>query len=291
MIKRELSYYSSRIKKEIGRGEGSVVFLLKDGRILKLFDISNLLLFKKMGYDLEKTILSSEKYQIPVEIKKPVEAIYQSGIFCGYIMKAARGISFNERDEKLTIEQRRNLHDYAILHNNLEKVIKKSDEFVFPDLLTCDNIFVDRNLNIELIDFDGMQVGDNKTMVISTSLGNTGALLKNPKYCDRENFLFKKELDIKSLIHLYFLDTFNVDLSKVGVMNPMTNTRVTLEDIFISINLHDYDLMDKVWKVFQKNKQNEYLGEDVFRIAEDCKMSVMKNPFVPNTYVKKLVRK
>ena len=137
-----------------------------------------------------------------------------------------------------------------------------------------------------MIDYDGLQVGNYITPIMSTSLGNQEQYFC-PKYC--VNKLFTPELDKKSLITLYFLNTFHVNLSKVGLINPFSGDKVTLDFIFDLINLDDYDIQNKVWKCFQLNKENEFLGDDVYSVFENYKMEAI--PFRDGTYVKKLVRK
>lgn len=291
MIKRELKYYLDKIDRVLSKGDYSVIALLDDGRILKVFDINYLLFLKQIDYNIEKQLVNAMSYDIPTSIKKPLEFVYESGLFCGYIMERAKGISFNERNDLLSINDRLNLSDYAVLHNNLEKVIRESKKLVFPDLLTCDNIFVDKDKNIELIDFDGIQVGNNKVLGVSSSLRDLNRVQDMSKYWDKQKMLFTKELDVKSLIHLYFLDVFNMDLSRVGVVNPIDGKRIMLDDFFRYINLDDYDIMHKVWKVFEGNQKNEYLGDDVFRLAEDYNVIIDKNYHKGNIYLKKLVRK
>lgn len=102
---------------------------------------------------------------------------------------------------------------------------------------------------------------------------------------------FKKELDIKSLIHLYFLTTFHMDLTKVGQFYPGTNNRVTLDDFFNCIHLDDWDIMDKVYKVMYGNSSNEYLGDDVFRIADTYRMHAYPVPNMPDRCIKVLEKK
>lgn len=291
MKKRDINYYNGKIEKRLHVGQISEVYLLKDGRILKIFNSGITTLFKHMGYDIEKKILDSTQYQIDPKIKKPTEILYVNGIFCGYITEKAKGISFNERENELSLKDKVNLDMYATIHSNLERIIKNSEELIFPDLLTCDNIFIDKFLNIELIDFDGIQVGNNPVLGMSTSLGKEEKLLSSKKYYDEKTKLFTKQLDIKSLIHLYFLDVFNVDLNKVGMTIPNTNQVITLDDLFNLIELKDYDIMNKVWKLFQENHQNEYLDKDLFEIAENYKMIATPNPLCKGIYLKKLTRK
>ena len=291
--KRDINSYSNKIKMQLNRGQVSRVYLLKDGRILKQFNEGIVSFFKSRGYDIEGILNLSFQYELNPRIKRPQEMVYKNGQFCGYVMERAKGITFNQYDDKMTLKERADLYKYATLHNNLEKVVKDSKDIVIPDLLTCDNIFVDKNLDIELIDIDGFQIGNKATGTISSSLGELSELISSKKYFNQNTRLFTKELDIKSLIHLYFLDTINVDLNKVGEIEPNSRQAVTLDDLFDVINLDDYDMMDKVWKVFQENKQNEYLGDLVFDIAENYTMDVREfiSPMRQKMYLKRLRRR
>lgn len=291
MKKTNIDYYIDKFAKIINSGDLSQIILLKDGRVLKIYKDRVIPLLKSMGYDIEKILLESEKHEINSSIKKPLELIYQNNNFCGYIMDRAKGVSFNERNDKLPKRDINNLYKYARLHNNIEKIIKDSSDIVFPDLLTCDNIFVDKDLNIELIDFDGFQLGNIKTIGMSTSLGSEQNIMSFNKYYNKDLGIFTKELDIKSLIHLYFLDVFNIDLNKVGLRNPYTGKIVTIDSLFEHLNLTNYDLMHKVWKIFEENEKNEYLGDVVFDIAEQYNMTSIKMSLPGNIYLKKLTRK
>lgn len=291
MIKSDVRKYSGKLKKKLHTGQISEIYLLSDGRIFKFFNPNLIEFFKKINCDIEKKVVDSFGLKINSKIKRPLEVIYLDGKFCGYIMDRARGISFNEFDSRASLNDRGNLERYALIHSNLEQIVKGESKIVFPDLLTCDNIYIDENLGIELIDYDGFQVGNNPTVAISTSLGDQDKLMTMPKYYNPKTRLFTKELDIKSLVHLYFLDVFNIDLNKVGQVSPFTGEKVTFDEIFELINLDDYDVMNKVWKVFQDGYKNEYLGEDVFDIANTYKMEVRENPLCKGAYVKKLRRK
>lgn len=272
------------------QGETAQIISLQNGKILKIFDPVCLSLLKMTTANLEQKILASEKISLPKEFIKPEIAVYDGINFIGYTMKKAQGIDYNTMDENLTIEERKDLQQYANIYAKLEKIIKSTPDVVYPDICTCDNIYVHDN-NIQLIDYDGFQVKDKSTMTISTTLGTLAQYLTSKKYHSGQ--LFTKELDKKSLIMLYFISTFNVDLNKVGMINPYTNQPITLDDVFKLINLDDYDIMNKVWKLFQENKENEYLEEDVFRIAQDYEMEVIDLPQLrgTNMYIKKLVRK
>lgn len=275
--------------KLISQTESSTVVKLNNGSVLKIYRELYIDFQKFLGINLEEKILAATPIIGSPEILVPKFAIYnEDNKFCGYIMPKANGIDYNTRDEGLTMRQRVNLQKYAEIHFKLESILKRNTDIVFPDLCTCDNIFVDSRDNIQLIDYDGLQIGKHRTLSVSTSLGELKDILTNPKYHTKDGY-FTKELDKKSLIILYFLSAFNIDLNKVGMLHPITRKPVKLEEIFKCLNLDDYDFCQKVWKIFQDNQTNEYLGDDVFRIADKYDMEIYSGK--GNAYVKKLKKK
>ena len=40
----------------------------------------------------------------------------------------------------------------------------------------------------------------------------------------------------------------------------------------MAIGLDDHSVVDKVWKIYCNDQENEYLGEDVFRLADRYKL-------------------
>ena len=82
-----------------------------------------------------------------------------------------------------------------------------------------------------------------------------------------------------------------MDLTKVGQFYPGTNNRVTLDDFFNCIHLDDWDIMDKVYKAMHGRGSLEYLGNDVFHIADTYRMQAYPVPNMPNQYLKVLEKK
>lgn len=264
------------------------LYHMKDGQILKVFSPTYLDILSSIHIDMEKKILDADKGSTVSEIIQPSAAFYSSDNkrFIGYSLPPAKGVDFNQYTGSLSHQDQTDLYRYALIHSKIEDPVKKSSNIVFPDLCTCDNIFVDDNQNIQFIDYDGLQVDEHKTIAVSTSLGDPRQYLGS-KYV--KDFAFTKELDKKSLTILYFLDTFHADLNKVGCVEPTTGKRVTLDDFFQCIQLDDWDVMEKVWKLFQNNKENEYLGEDVFRIADNYQLHTI--PVTNKDYIKVLTKK
>lgn len=279
----------SQIKKQVSGGFINV-YMLKNGNYIKFFDPILLLSYKQIGIDIEQKINDAKIIPNVPEIIIPEASIYDSNNqFVGYLTKSAKGINYNEYDKRLTTKDRTNLLKYAKIHNRIENILRRGNTsgIVFPDILSCDNIFIN-NDKIQLIDYDGMQVGKHNTAQMSTSLGRQEQY-EISKYSIR-NGVFTPNLDKKSSILLFYLTAFNIDLNKVGEITPYGG-RITLDDIFNIIGLNDADLMHKTWlAVENKDRDNEYLGDTIFNIADKYDIKIIGEP-VPGHYMKKLVRK
>lgn len=277
-----------KIKKIMNGSNKSIIYLLKDESILKLYNTKLLSILKKLGIDHEKKILDTKELTNVPEIMTPKKAVYDGNIFIGYTMSKALGQDYNTYDDNLSLKDRENLLHYIKRHLLLEDIVKRSNKenIVFPDLCTCDNIFINGD-RISLIDYDGLQVKEHRVDTISTSLGEPSQYYKNRKYMTEDN-LFTSELDKKSLIILFFLTTFNINLNKVGT-KTMGQT-ITLDDVFYFIGLEDYDIMNKVWKIFNNEVSNEFLGDDLYRLYDNYQLKVL-NQVANNQYIKKLIKK
>lgn len=47
------------------------------------------------------------------------------------------------------------------------------------------------------------------------------------------------------------------------------STTQAIETLFHEMGLEDVDFQHKIWKMYQPNEDNDYIGEDVRRIAEN----------------------
>ena len=275
----KIDFKRLNIETVLGDNDFNSVFLLSDGSVLKLFKHDILI----QSLRLEQKILTSKPiFNVP-EIVVPNRAVYLSDKFVGYTMDRVDGIDYNTRDNRYSLSDRADLNMYATIYSKLEDVVKRANKegMIFPDLCTCDNIFIDKNGNYKLIDYDGIQIGNFITPFLSTSLGDD-LQYEIPKY-SKKTHLFTSELDKKSLIILYFLSTFNVNLETINI-----NKNITLDYIFNCINLKDDDIKHKVWKCYQPNLANEFLGDSVFKLAEEKDMLI--KPCGP-AYIKRLVKK
>lgn len=275
--------------KYLKSGTMSAIFRNSEGEILKQFHPFLLRALNESGIDLESRINHATPIPGVPEILIPTAAAYfPNGDFCGYKMEEATGYDYNQINEFVTDEDQNNLYRYAKIHFNIGNCVEKASNVVFPDLCTCDNIFVDSSLNVQFIDYDGLQIDGQPTASYSTSLGKREQYFV-PKYSEDNHYT--KELDKKSLIVLYFLDVFHINLGRVGTIDPSSGKAVTLDDIFWTIGLEDYDVMNKVWKIFHNNRTNEYLEEDVFRIADDYRLVTCQLQDHKKSSFKRLIKK
>ena len=248
----------------------SRVMELEDGRILKVFDLKFIEICKKINCNIENKIKLSEKMTFTEEIILPDIIVYKNGLFFGYTTPRAKGINFVKHGDNMTISERSDLKLYAKEQQKIENILKNNKNVVFSDICTCDNIFVDENSNFSLIDFDGMQIGREGTTEASTALGD----ISNKKYRINEN-LFNKNLDKRSSIILYFLSAFNLDLTKVGLINPLNGKKMTIFDYFELLHLDDAQMYDAVSRVFSDYSE-DFLDDLPFIIAEKYNMKLIQ---------------
>lgn len=266
------------------RLEDTTIIKLPNGELLKILDKRLLKVIADSGYDLDVRLDEADKFSGFKNFSIPTRKLTQNGKAKAYVMPCFPGVDFTDYYVDIF-----NLLSYAKLHSQIEGNIKEGNELglVFPDLCTTENIIISKDGKVFFIDYDGIQIGSMPAVGFSTSLGTPKQVL-TPKYYDEKTDLFTKELDIKSAIFLYFLDTFSVNLATVGTINPTNGKIVTLDFVFQTINLEDPDIQHKVWLLFQEDKPNEFLGESIYNLAE--KYALVPD-FSTDGMLKKLVRK
>lgn len=278
-----------KVVKIISDSHFSMVYLLKDGRYFKMFNPNFINLLKLNNCDIEKKILEAKIIDKVPEIIIPDSIVYGNNYFLGYTMPSALGIDSNEYDRQKSLAERMNLYKYAEEHFELEKVIKRAnkEEIVFPDLLTCDNIFIN-NGKYQFIDYDGIQIGNNRVLEISTSLGDDRQY-RSLKYMNK-NQLYTINLDKKSLILLYYLTVFNIDLNHIGKTFNSDGNIITLDEILNLIGMDDYDFAQATYlAIYDKINDNVYLDDLVYRIADKYELRILD--ITPNGDIKRLIKK
>ena len=253
------------------------LYRLSDGSILKLFNAVYLDSYKRQNIDLKEKMLQVETIHHP-RIIVPDKMCCMDDDVVGYIRRDVSGRSFTEFFSSESDNDKVNLYRYALIHHNLESVVEECSDIVFPCLCDETGIYLEQDFKPYFVNFEELQHGTFRAGRVSKKLG-----LRTDSNDSRylSDGLFTKNLDKMSSIYLYFLNTFNVDLSKID--------STSVGEVFNRLGLKDDDICHKVWSLFDKDYDNDFLGDDVFRIAEEYDMRVVFN--TRTTCVKRLVKK
>ena len=253
------------------------LYRLSDGSILKLFNAVYLDSYKRQNIDLKEKMLQVENIHHP-RIIVPDRMCCMDDDVVGYIRRDVSGRSFTEFFSNESDNDKVNLYRYALIHHNLESVVEECNDIVFPCLCDETGIYLEQDFKPYFVNFEELQHGTFRAGRVSKKLG-----LRTDSNDSRylSDGLFTKNLDKMSSIYLYFLNTFNVDLSKID--------STSVGEVFNRLGLKDDDICHKVWSLFDKDYDNDFLGDDVFRIAEEYEMRVVFN--TRTTCVKRLVKK
>lgn len=253
------------------------LYRLSDGSILKLFNAVYLDSYKRQNIDLKEKMLQVETIHHP-RIIVPDRMCCMDDDVVGYIRRDVSGRSFTEFFSNESDNDKINLYRYALIHHNLESVVEECSDIVFPCLCDETGIYLEQDFKPYFVNFEELQHGTFRAGRVSKNLG-----LRTDSNDSRylSDGLFTKNLDKMSSIYLYFLNTFNVDLSKFD--------STSVGEVFNGLGLKNDDICHKVWSLFDKDYDNDFLGDDVFRIAEEYDMRVVFN--TRTTCVKRLVKK
>ena len=269
--------------KILKRCQDTTIIQLSNGELLKILDDELLESLSNTGFGLGERLNEVPNLSKSFNFALPTRKLESNGIVNSYTMPYIPGVDFTDYYENIF-----DLMSYANIHSQIENNIKDGNKLgiVFPDLCTTENIRITDEGKVVFIDYDGLQIKEMPAVGLSTFLGKIEELLNN-KYYDFETGLFKKEIDIRSAIFLYFVDVFGINLGSVNRINLETGRVITLDEIFSIINLQDLDIQQKVWKLYQPSIPNEFLGDDLYKLAEKYKLV---EPF-PNAPMKKLVKR
>lgn len=245
-------------------GESSV-YRLRDGSYLKVFNPAFIRLNEtSKGNALELKILESEKLKLPFQMKKPTGAFYdEEGMFRAYTTKGFDGVDLSRYFHELSFFEQMLPENYSRRYGYLEKIIDEANKegVVFPDLCSEGNVLFNPRGLLGLVDYDGLQVGDDKSIVYLSSALGDAAQYENSKY--KKNGLYTSQLDKKSLIIHYFANAFDLNLSDVGEKDPITGSIITVDQKLDSINMKDDEVRDIVRTAFSSEGYNGSIVEAV----------------------------
>lgn len=191
----------------------SKVFLLDEKEVVKVYNSSYLKGINRR-ITLERKIQASSTIKLK-ELVLPKKIVLINGNFAGYTMEYIKGESYLD----IAIAPYRNLDLINKEYLEIEKIIKKfhKEGIIVPDLLNLTNIIVTEE-GLRFIDYDGMQIRDNKASSVSKILKKDIRHSSTIKYCNHLG-LYTEELDKKSLLILYILITFNNLINDINMDN------------------------------------------------------------------------
>jgi hypothetical protein len=260
----------------------SKVFLLDEKEVVKVYNSSYLKGINRRRA-LERKIQASSTIKLK-ELVLPKKIILINGNFAGYTMEYVKGESYLD----IAIAPYRNLDLINKEYLEIEKIIKKfhKEGIIVPDLLNLTNIIVTED-GLRFIDYDGMQIRDNKASSVSKILKKDIRHSSTIKYCNHLG-LYTEELDKKSLLILYILITFNNLINDINMdNNRFEKIDKLLEELNISQEDKLKEIIDKAYNP-RNDIKNEYLEEAVkeigkkYILTKDRKLSRRKdenNPY------------
>lgn len=240
----------------------SKVFLLDEKEVVKVYNSSYLKGINRRRA-LERKIQASSTIKLK-ELVLPKKIILINGNFAGYTMEYIKGESYLD----IAIAPYRNLDLINKEYLEIEKIIKKfhKEGIIVPDLLNLTNIIVTEE-GLRFIDYDGMQIRDNKASSVSKILKKDIRHSSTIKYCNHLG-LYTEELDKKSLLILYILITFNNLINDINMDN---NRFEKIDKLLEELNISQEDkLKEIINKAYNPRNdiKNEYLEEAVKEIGK-----------------------
>lgn len=282
MEKVELTNINFKKIKILKKSPISKVFLLDEKEVVKVYNSSYLKGINRRRA-LERKIQASSTIKLK-ELVLPKKIILINGNFAGYTMDYIKGESYLD----IAIAPYRNLDLINKEYLEIEKIIKKfhKEGIIVPDLLNLTNIIVTEE-GLRFIDYDGMQIRDNKASSVSKILKKDIRHSSTIKYCNHLG-LYTEELDKKSLLILYILITFNNLINDINMdNNRFEKIDKLLEELNISQEDKLKEIIDKAYNP-RNDIKNEYLEEAVkeigkkYVLTKDRKLSRRKdenNPY------------
>ena len=282
MEKVELTNINFKKIKILKKSPISKVFLLDEKEVVKVYNSSYLKGINRRRA-LERKIQASSTIKLK-ELVLPKKIVLINGNFAGYTMEYIKGESYLD----IAIAPYRNLDLINKEYLEIEKIIKKfhKEGIIVPDLLNLTNIIVTEE-GLRFIDYDGMQIRDNKASSVSKILKKDIRHSSTIKYCNHLG-LYTEELDKKSLLILYILITFNNLINDINMdNNRFEKIDKLLEEFNISQEDKLKEIIDKAYNP-RNDIKNEYLEEAVkeigkkYVLTKDRKLSRRKdenNPY------------
>ncbi len=180
---------------------------------------------------------------------------------------------------------------FSLLCNAVKEM--NSEGVVFPDLANASNIFYDpKTKTIKFIDYDGLQVEDCSSFVISSLMKNPdNPIFRQDKYFNRATSIFTTNFDKASLLALFLYYTTGTKLAKFKdfTREDFIRDRSSLEfslkkeplEYYIkSIGLTGSPLEEDIKLIYDNSKNNNYLETGIKRLRKTYKLDGPEYRFV-----------
>lgn len=247
-------------------GKTSIVY--KDGDyVIKLFNKNILKSEQRRGVFTEQKLENASSIESLPELIVPKSMIYdpKTKKFIATRSKYIEGDSYVDviKGRGITLSK------VIEFHKMHEDILKRATQnnIVLPDYLG--NIIIGSK-GINLIDYEGIQIEENKTssvaecLYVNKNINHFDELIYSSKYYN--NDLFTKELNVYTQYILFFLDLLDINIGALWYY--LKQEDISIEYLFHIIGLDNPDIQQKVWKLFCSNQNNEYLEKDIDLILD-----------------------
>ena len=261
LLKNSKYFKNEKLKVKNYYSPESTLFLITDGIVYKEFTTD------LMNEDCHRVDGLAEKLQyakfLPEGVVKPTALVFRdTEHVAGYIMPKVKGRSLDELERDGNPFDCSDISRYRDIYYKLKKIIVSAgDKIVFPNLLDTRNIFIDDDGNVSLVSFDDIQLGPVEGHMdsdIECIYG--GPELESDKY--QIDGFYTKNLDVRSLIFLYFYLTFTINLNYFSKFSFLER-KYRIERVLQSFGIEDPTIVNKIDKLFDPDVDNEFIDDFV----------------------------
>lgn len=218
-----------------------------------------------MHLSAEKVFYSDKHSEFDEDIAIPLDMVLVDGKYFGYTMRPRKGKTFSEYFLKgqITVD----LYAIADIFEQKENIVKKANKsgIIIPDLATEENILIDESGKVVLLQYDGFQIEDMPSFVMSTNIVSAFEYCAQQKKYARltgDSLLWTANLDKMSLITQFLFACTKINLPDQPFIQHSIGRALDL------IGLDDPEIREKVKLLYSDSKENVYFGDSYRKIAD-----------------------
>jgi len=257
----------------VHEGGSSKILDAGDGRYIKIFtkraygddQIPESLRSHLLELSNKKISIAYAFSKLSKNIDIPTGRVFvgNHSIGCTLTPRRGRGLNTFFANRKRTV----GLNSLALIFENTEKIVREAHlkNIVFPDLATESNILVDDDYSVTILDYDGFQIRDLESPVISTQIEGAYDYLSNSKHYSfsrNRNAYWDPNLDKFSLMSQFLLLATNINIT----MQPYMENRI--DELLDMMGIDDKEILEKFSILFADVKNKPYFGDAYKRIAD-----------------------